>query len=73
MAVKANRMHSKGLDGRPQFFFGIFDVGIWITQKWFAIGHENRLNGVYALFGARLTLKMGRTGRDGQPTAQTRS
>ena len=28
--------------------FCIFDARIWITQKWFAIAHENRRNEGYA-------------------------
>ena len=50
--------------------FGIFNVGIRITQKMvFYIAHENRLNEAYARFGARLTLQMARKIRDGQPYA----
>ena len=48
---------------------GIFDVGIWITQKWFAIAHENRRNEGYASIGASLTVKMGLKGPEGQPDA----
>ena len=57
--------------------FGIFDIGIRITQKWCAIAHENRLNEAYARFGAHLTLQMAgqsvmancmhRQGLDGRP------
>ena len=45
---------------------GIFDVTIQFTQKWFAIAHENRQNEGYVGLRARLTFKMGRTGREGQ-------
>ena len=34
-------------------------------KKLCAIAHENRRNEAYARFGARLTLQMGRTSRDG--------
>ena len=62
-------MHTQGLDGRPQKVFYIFDVEIQITQKWFAVGHENHRNEGYAYFRACLTFKMGRTGREGKPDA----
>ena len=45
--------------------FGIFDVGIRITQK--MVCYENHRNEAYARFGARLTLQMVRTIHDGQP------
>ena len=47
--------------------FGIFYVGIRITQKMVRyIEHKNRRNEGYASFGARLTFQMGRTSCDGQ-------
>ena len=67
--MMANRMHRQGLEGRAQKIFDIFDVGILITQKWGAIAHENCQNEAYARFGARFTLQMGRTSRDGQQYA----
>ena len=66
---EANWMHWQDLDERPQKKYGIFDFGIQITQKWFAIAHENRRNEGYASFKARLTFKIGRTGREGKPYA----
>ncbi|TMW85466.1 hypothetical protein EJD97_023105 [Solanum chilense] len=67
MAVRANRLHSQGLDGRPQNFLAFLKSESGSPKKWFATAHENRLNGGYARFRARLTLKMSRTGREGQP------
>ncbi|TMW99146.1 hypothetical protein EJD97_002985, partial [Solanum chilense] len=66
LAVRANRLHSQGLDSRPQNFLSFLTSESESPKKWFAIAHENGLNWGYAHFGAQLTLKMGRTGRDGQ-------
>ena len=49
--------------------FGIFDVGMRITQNMVVIANENYRNEGYARFGARLKFKMGRTGREVQPDA----
>uniref|UniRef100_A0A3Q7HJM2 Uncharacterized protein n=1 Tax=Solanum lycopersicum TaxID=4081 RepID=A0A3Q7HJM2_SOLLC len=68
-AVMANRMHRQGLDGRPRNFFSFLTSEFGSPKKWCAIAHENRRNEAYAPFGARLTLQMGRTIRDGQPYA----
>ena len=62
----ANRMHRKGLDGRPQKNLAFLTVEFGSPKKWCAIEHENRRNEAYARFRARLTLQMGRTRRDGQ-------
>ena len=43
-----------------------FDVEIRISQKMVCLAHENRRNEGYAHFEARLTLIIGRTGREGQ-------
>ena len=65
----ANRMHRKGLEGRPQKILAFFTSESGSPKKWCAIAHENRLNEAYARFGARLTLQMAQTIRDGQPYA----
>ena len=65
----ANRMHIQGLDGRPQKNLAFLMSESGLPKKWFSIAHENRRNEGYAGFGARLTFKMGQTGRDGQPDA----
>ena len=65
----ANRMHRQGLEGRPQKHLAFLTSEFGSPKKWCAIAHENRLNEAYALFGARLTLQMGQTSRDGQPYA----
>ena len=54
-------MHRQGLDRHPQKNLA------FLTSK--SGSHENRRNEGYARFGARLTFKMGRTGREGQPDA----
>ena len=69
MVVKANRMHIQRLDGRPQEHFGIFEVGIRITQKIVSYSTRKLSKWGYARFGACLTLKMGRNEREGQPDA----
>ena len=68
-AVMANRMHRKGLDGRPRKYLDFLTSECGSLKKWCAIAHENHRNEAYARFGARLTLKMARTIRDGQPYA----
>ena len=60
-------MHSQGLDARPQKCLAFLTSESEPPKKWFAIAHENHLNGGYARFRARLTLKMGRIGREGEP------
>ena len=60
-------MHRQGLDGRPQKNLAFLTSESRSPKKWFAIAHENHRNEGYARFGARLTFKMGRTGREGQP------
>ena len=65
----ANRMHSQGLDGRQRKNLVFLTLEFKSPKKWCAIAHENRRNEAYARFGARLTLQMGRTRRDGQPYA----
>ncbi|TMW82611.1 hypothetical protein EJD97_005527 [Solanum chilense] len=67
MAVRANRMHRQGLDGRPQKRLTFLTSESESSKKWFAIAHENHLSGGYARFRARLTLKMGRIGCEGEP------
>ena len=62
----ANRMHRQGLDGRPQKNLAFLTSESGSPKKWCAIAHENRRNEAYARFGARLTLQMARTIRDGQ-------
>ena len=66
--MRANRMHRQGLDRHPKKI-GIFDIRIRITQKMVCYSTENYRNKGYARFGGRLTFKMGRTGREGQPDA----
>ena len=72
-AVIANRMHIQGLDGRPQKNLAFLTSESGSPKKWCAIAHENRQNEAYARFGARLTLQMARTIRDGQPYTYTKS
>ena len=67
----ANRMHRQGLDRRPRKNLEFLTSEFGSSKKWCAIAHENRRNETYARFGARLTLQMGRTNRDGQPYAST--
>ena len=59
-------MHRQGLDGRPQKKFAFLTSESGLPKK----AHENHRNEGYANFGARLTFKMGRTGREGQPDAK---
>ena len=68
-AVMANRMHRQGLDGRTRKNLAFLTSESGSPKKWCAIAHENRRNEAYARFGARLTLQMGRTSRDGQQYA----
>ena len=65
----ANRMHRKGLDGRPQKILAFLTSESGSPKKWCAIAHENRQNEVYTRFGTRLTLQIGRTSRDGKQDA----
>ena len=67
--VMSNRMHKKGLDGRPRKNLAFLTSESGSPEKWCAIAHKNRQNKAYARFGARLTLHMGRTICDGQPYA----
>ena len=62
----ANRMHRKGLDGRPQKHLAFLTSESGSPKKWCAIAHENRQNEGYARFGAHSTFKMGRTGGEGK-------
>ena len=59
----------QGLDGCTRKNMAFFMSEFGSPKKWCAIAHENRRNEAYARFGARLTLQMGRTIRDGQPYA----
>ena len=68
-----NRMHRQGLDGRPRKHLAFLTLESGSPKKWCAIVHENCRNEGYAHFGACLTFQMGRTSRDGQLYAQTRS
>ena len=61
-------MHRKD-HGRPQKNLVFLTSESGSPKKWCAIAHENRRNEGYASFGARLTLKMGQTGRESQPDA----
>ena len=66
-------MQRKVLDGRPQKHLEFLTSESGSPKKWFAIAHENHRNEGYARFGARLTFKMGRMGREGQPDAKKSS
>ena len=66
-AMMANRMHRQGLKGHPRKNFEFLTSESGSPKKWFAIAQYNRRNEGYARFGACLTFKMGRTGREGQP------
>ena len=57
-------MHKQSLDGRVQKNLAFLTSESGSPKKWFPIAHENRRNEGYDSFGARLTLKMGRTGRE---------
>ena len=59
-------MHRQGLDGHPRKNLAFLTLKSGSPKKWCAIAHENRRNEAYARFGARLTLQMARTIRDGQ-------
>ena len=67
--MRDKRMHRKGLDGCPQKNLAFMMSESGLSKKWFAIAHENRRNEGYARFVARLIIKNGRTGREGQPDA----
>ena len=60
-----NRMHRQGLAGRPRKNLEFLTLESGSPKKWCAIEHENRRNEAYARFGARLTVQMGQTSRDG--------
>ena len=62
-------LHRKGLDGRPRKNLAFLTSQSGSPKKWCAIALVNRRNEAYARFGARLTLQMARTIRDGQPYA----
>ena len=62
-------MNRQGLDGRPQKNLAFLTSESGSPEKWCGIAHENSRNETYARFGARLTLQMARTIRDGQPYA----
>ena len=62
----ANRIHRQGLEGRPKTNLAFLTSESGSPNKWCAIAHENHQNEAYARFGARLTLQMARTIRDGQ-------
>ena len=62
-------MHRQGIDGRPQKHLTFLTLEYGSPKKWFAITQENHRNKGYARFGARLTLQISRTSRDGQPYA----
>ena len=62
-------MHRQGLDGRPQKKLAFLTSESGSPKSWFAIAHKNHRNEGYARFEARLTFKMGRTGREGQAAA----
>ena len=62
----ANRMHRQGLDGRPRKHLAFFTSEFGSLKKCCAIALENRQHEAYARFGARLTLQMVRTSRDGK-------
>ena len=68
-AVMDNLKNRQGLDGCPRKNLAFLTSDTKSPKKWCAIAHENRQNEAYARFGARLTLQMGRTSRDGQPYA----
>ena len=61
-----NRMHRKGLDGRPQKKLAFLTLDSRSPKKWFDIAQENRQNEGYARYGACLTFQMGWTSRDVQ-------
>ena len=71
--VMDNCMHRQGLNGCLQKNLAFLTSESGSPKKWCAIPHENRRNEAYARFGARLTLQMGRTSRDVQTYALTRS
>ena len=62
-------MNRQGLDRRPGKNLAFLTSEFGSPKKWCVIAQKNRRNDAYARFQARLTLKMGRTSRDGQPYA----
>ena len=62
----AKRMHRQGLEGRPRKNLEFLTSEYGSPKKWFAVAHENRRNKGYAIFGTRLTFKMGWTGHEGK-------
>ena len=65
----ANRMHRQGLERHPRKNLAFLMSESGSPKKWFPIEHENHQNDGYARFEARLTFKMGQTGREGKPYA----
>ena len=53
----ANRMHRKGLDGRPRKNLAFLTSKSGSPKKWCRIEHENHRNEGYARFGALLPSK----------------
>ena len=62
-------MHRQCLEVRPQNNLAFLMSQSESPKKLFNIAHKNSRNEGYARFGARLTFKMGRTGREVQPDA----
>ena len=68
-AREGKPLYAKSLVGHAQIFFCIFDIKIWITQKMVCNSTQKSLKRGYARFRARLTLKMGQIGLEGQQAA----
>uniref|UniRef100_A0A3Q7IE04 Uncharacterized protein n=1 Tax=Solanum lycopersicum TaxID=4081 RepID=A0A3Q7IE04_SOLLC len=68
MALQIGRTSRDG-QPRPRKNLAFLTSESGSPKKWCAIANENRRNEAYARFGARLTLQMGRTSRDGKPYA----
>ena len=64
-SVMANHLHRQGLDRRPRKNLAFLTSEPGSLKKSCAIPHENCRNEAYARFGARLTVQMGQTSRDG--------
>ena len=67
--MRANRLYRQGLEGHPQKKLAFLTSESRSAKKWFPIAQENHQNDGYARFEARLTFKMGQTGREGRPYA----
>ena len=71
--MRENRLHRQGLYGCSQKTLVVLKSESRSPNKRCTMAHENRRNGGYMRSRARLTLKIGQSGREGPPDAYTRS